>query len=293
MSTLYTLHHRPAVERPTLVICLEGWIDAAQAAAMAAATIRPDDNEPIADFDGDSLIDYRARRPVLHLIDGLNSGLTWPTLQLRSAVDIRGQEFLLLTGPEPDFRWHHFVREVVELATDLDVKLVVGFGAYPVAAPHTRAARLSATATTEALAAQVGFVNATLDIPAGVQGAIERECMGAGIDAIGLWAQVPHYATQMPYPGASVALLEGLRVVAGIEVDMTTLLHQSALTRSRLDELVAENPEHEQMVRQLEHATDEFDRKQSESPDLPSGDELAAELEQFLRTQGDDGGSDT
>jgi hypothetical protein len=291
MSTLYTLHHRPSIERPTLVVCLEGWIDAAQAAAMAAAGIRRDDSEPIAEFDGDALIDYRARRPVLHLVDGLNTGLTWPMLRLHGAVDGRGNEFLLLTGPEPDFRWHQFVREVVDLATDLDVKLVIGLGAYPVAAPHTRAARLSATATSAELAAQVGFVNATLDIPAGVQAAIERECVGAGIDAIGLWAQVPHYATQMPYPGASVALLEGLRVVAGLEVDMTTLLRQSALTRNRLDELVAENPEHEEMVRQLEHATDEFDRKQSESTDLPSGDELAAELEQFLRTQ-DDGGTD-
>lgn len=289
MSELYEIHVRPGLERPVLVLSLEGWIDASQAGQQAAHALRRDDALSVATFDGEALIDYRARRPVLHLVDGVNTSLTWPSIELTSVRDARGNEFLLLLGPEPDMRWRGFARAVVDLAVDLDVRLVVGLGAYPVAAPHTRAARLSATATSSALAAQGGFVNATLDIPAGVQSAIERECANAGIDAIGLWAQVPHYASQMPYPAASVALLEGLRVVAGLDADLTALLQQAAATRATLDDLIRQNPEHEAMLRQLELASDEFERQQRQSADLPSGDELAAELEQFLRSQGDDG----
>jgi proteasome assembly chaperone (PAC2) family protein len=283
---LFELGERPDVGEPVLVVCLEGWIDAGSAAAAAALSIVSDDNtKTVATFDTEQLLDHRARRPIMHLVDGVNTGLTWPEIQLSAAVDRNGTPLLVLTGPEPDHNWRRFVQAVVDLAVEFDTRLVIGLGAYPAATPHTRPPHLSATATSRELAAQVGFVNATLDIPAGVQAAIESACSEVDLPAMGIWAQVPHYASGMPYPAASVSLLEGVRVVTGLDFDKAPLAEEANAVRERLDELVDRNEEHATHVRRLEQQDDAI-RRAVES-ELPSGDELAAEVEQYLRDQGE------
>jgi predicted ATP-grasp superfamily ATP-dependent carboligase len=171
---------------------------------------------------------------------------------------------------------------VVGLALELGAQLVVGLGAYPAAVPHTRASQLSATASTPELARAVGFVPGTIDVPGGVHAAIEREAAAAGLPAIGLWAQVPHYAAGLPYPAASIALIDGLRQVAGLDFGTGNLAEEAAATRARLDALIANSDEHQALVRQLEVQADE-------RQELPSGDELAAEVERFLRDRNDPG----
>jgi predicted ATP-grasp superfamily ATP-dependent carboligase len=283
---LFELLARPDVGEPVLVVCLEGWIDAGNAAATAAQTILAEGRSAtVATFDTEQLLDHRARRPTMHLIEGVNAGLTWPTIELSAAFDNRGTPLLVLTGPEPDHNWRRFVQSVIDLALEFETRLVVSLGAYPAAAPHTRPPHLSATATKRELAAQVGFVNATLDIPAGVQAAVEHACNEVDLPAIGVWAQVPHYASAMPYPEASAALLDGVRIVSGLDFDKTRLLDEAATVRERLDEIVERNDEHATHVRRLEEQDDAVRR--AVEADLPSGDELAAEVERYLRDQDD------
>jgi predicted ATP-grasp superfamily ATP-dependent carboligase len=149
--------------------------------------------------------------------------------------------------------------------------------------PHTRSARLVSTATSTDLAHQVGFLPGTIDVPAGVQAALERQFADLGLPAVGLWARVPHYATAMPYPEASAVLLDGLERLTGVRVDTGDLRAAAQSTRTRLDELVANSEEHAALVHQLEAAVD----AETERPlgSIPSGDELAAELERFLREE--------
>src|SRR5438132_8294861 len=110
-----------------MVMVLEGWIDAGFGAAAAAAALMGHiPNDVVATFDADQLIDHRARRPVMHIVDGVNTNLTWPDIHLRAGQDRTGNDILMLVGPEPDMKWHAFVGEVVELATQLRVRLVVG-----------------------------------------------------------------------------------------------------------------------------------------------------------------------
>ena len=283
---LFELVERPDLGEPVLVVCLEGWIDAGGAAEAATQAILADGKgSTVARFDTEQLIDHRARRPTLHLAEGVNSGLTWPMIELVTATDADDTPLLVLHGPEPDHQWRRFVQAVLDLAVEFEVRLVVGLGAYPAAAPHTRPPHQSATATSAELAAQVGFVNATLDIPAGVQAAIEHSCSTVDLPAIGIWAQVPHYAAAMPYPAAAAALLDGLRVVSGLSFDKRALREEAVEVRSRLDDLVARNEEHAALVQRLEEQDDALRR--AVEADLPSGDELAAEVERFLRDQDD------
>jgi predicted ATP-grasp superfamily ATP-dependent carboligase len=281
MADLYEIVQWPDVTDPVLVVALDGWIDAGVGASAAMAHLAQEmDTALVATFDAEALIDYRSRRPIMHLVEGVNTKLTWPAIELRHGVDADGNDVLLLSGAEPDARWRTFTDDVVGLIDDLGVGLVVGLGAYPAAVPHTRATRLSTSASTAELAARVGQLAGTLDVPAGVQAAIERRCAEEGVPNVGIWAQVPHYVAGMPYPGASVALLEGLEKVASIRVDVESLREADRLLKLRLDTLVGENPEHVEMVRQLEHAYDESTELMGP---VPTGDELAAEVERYLR----------
>jgi proteasome assembly chaperone (PAC2) family protein len=286
--SLFDLVERPDLESPVLVLALDGWIDAGLGATNArAALLSTLDTVTIARFDGDALLDHRARRPTMHLVDGVMTGLTWPSIELRAASDASGNDVLLLVGAEPDHTWQAFARAVVDLAMELGARLVVGLGAYPAPVPHTRPTRLASTASDASLAAYAP-VHATIDVPAGVQAAIERCAHEVGLPALGLWAQVPHYVSAMPYPAASAALIDGLIGVGDLDLDPSALRDEAATTRQRLDALVADNEEHQQMVSQLEAS---YDAEAGVGPatgfggPLPSGDELAAELERYLRDQ--------
>jgi proteasome assembly chaperone (PAC2) family protein len=285
--SLYELNEHPDLESPVLVQALEGWIDAGLGAATAIQSILGStDTTTVATFDADVLLDHRARRPTMHLVDGVNTGLTWPAIELRVASDRVGNDLLLLVGAEPDHQWRAFSAAVVDLALDFGARMVVGFGAYPAAVPHTRPTKLSATATSIELARQVGFVQGTVDVPGGVQAAVERRCADVGLPALGLWAQVPHYAAAMPFPAAAAELINGVGQAAGISFDAAELDREAEATATRLDELVSQNEEHEQMVAQLESAVDSLGDTQTGN--LPTGDELAEEFQQFLREQGPD-----
>src|SRR5262249_3810800 len=135
------------------------------------------------------------------------------------------------------------------------------------------------------LARQVGSVQGRVDVPAGVQAAIEERASDEGLPAVGLWAQVPHYASAMPYPAAGLALVHTLADVAGVDFGAGSLEADAANARARLDALIDESTEHQQLVRQLEEQVDEQERQDEGAGGIPSGEELVAELERFLRDQ--------
>lgn len=295
-SSLYELDpqwgelDRGRLERPLLVVALEGWVDAGMGSSAALAELLTSSPAvPVASFDTEALIDQRARRPIARLEDGVTTELTWPAIRVLAGKDRVGSDMLYLTGPEPDFCWPTFIEAVIGLVRDLDVRIVVGLGAFPAPTPHTRPVRLASTVPpqSEDLAGRVGTVRGTLEVPAGVQAALEVALGNADVPVIGLWARVPHYVSAMPYPEASAALIEGLSAVSGAVLDPSSLRKAGEASRRQVDELIAANPEHLDMVQRLERALDsEEPTWQALDENVPSGDEIAAELEQFLRGEG-------
>ncbi len=286
MTPLYERHTHPALESPVLLLATDSWVDAGLGARGAVGRVLETiPTEPIATFDADTLIDFRARRPTVRITDGVVDDLSWPEIQLRAGRDAGGQHLLVLVGPEPDMAWHAFVRSVVELATELQVRLVVGAGAYPAAVPHTRPVRLSAIATDADLAAKVGVVAGTTEVPAGIQTALQEGFAAAGIPAIGIWARVPHYLAAMPYPAAAAALVEMLADVTGLALDATELRQSAEEMAAQVEQAIANSDDGSEMVAQLEAAYDTAAATESDLADMPSGDELAAELERYLRDQ--------
>lgn len=284
MPALYDLHETPALDSPVLIVGLEGWIDAGFGAARAVEVlIGQTDTTHIATFDADTLLDFRARRPIMHLIDGVNTGLTWSTIEMHALTAPNETDVLLLTGVEPDHAWHAFADAVRDLALEFGTRMQIGLGSYPAGVPHTRPVGLSATASTPELAAQVGFINGTIDVPGGVEAAIEQRFADVGLPALGIWSQVPHYAATFRYPAAAAKLIEGVNQVTGADFSWGDLTDDIVATRTRIDTLIRDNPEHLAMLQQLEAQADEA--TEAQISDLPSGDDLAEELERFLRQQ--------
>lgn len=289
----YELHDQPALDAPVLVMVLEGWIDSGFSAGSAVqALLTGLDTYPVATFDADHLLDHRARRPVMKLVEGVNTGLSWPGIELRAAVDLDGRDLLILVGAEPDHTWRAFSTDVLELARDFGTRLIVGLGAYPATVPHTRPVTLSVTASTPDLAAVSGLLRGTLDVPAGVQAVIEGRSVEFGLSAVGLWAQVPHYLSgeMAPYPAAALALLDQLERTAGLRLPKGELADAARRTQNRIDAAMGGNDDHLAMLREMERQHDENVAEAAgthpSSMDLPSADELAAEVERFLRDQG-------
>ncbi len=279
----------PILHEPVLVVMLTGWIDAAGAAAAAAdAFSRECETSPLVRFDDDTFIDYRARRPIMELRDGINTDLVWSTIELRSGRSTSGRDVLVLTGPEPDMAWHRFAAAVAEICVELGVTKMIAFGAYPFAAPHTRTPRLSCSSPSTEVLANVTFARSSVDVPAGMAAVLEHALHARKIPALGIWVQVPHYVSALPYPAASVALLDGLTEVTGIEVAAADLRSAVVPQRQRIDASIADNSEHVTMLRQLEEMYDaSTDGEVTPGPafEMRSGDELADEIQQFLRDQ--------
>jgi predicted ATP-grasp superfamily ATP-dependent carboligase len=192
---------------------------------------------------------------------------------------------LFLVGPEPDFHWQAFTDAVVGLARSWRVRMVVGLGAFPAPAPHTRPVKLAATAPSGSadLIEQVGIVQGELEVPAGVLAALEMAFGANGTPAVSLWARVPHYVAGMPFPEASAALIEGLAAVGSLSLDSSALRRAGDSSRRQVDQLIADNAEHQAMVRKLEENIDASEGNAMGVDAVPSGDEIAAELERFLR----------
>jgi hypothetical protein len=287
---MYRREREVALDEPVLVMALDGWIDAGFGAMNAMAAIRQSiETEPVITFDGDLLLDYRSRRPTMRIENGINTGLTWPTIELRAGRDAGGRDVLLLVGPEPDQQWRAFTSAVCELASSFGVRLAIGLGAFPAPAAHTRPVRLSATATTPDLASQIGFMPGLIEVPSGIHGALERGLDLVGIPAVGIWARVPMYVSGSAYPGASVALVEMLMRLTGLSIDLTELRAAEANARQRIDQLIQQSDEHRSMVAGLEQQADDEAQESATAmnlDNLPSGDEIAAELERFLRGEG-------
>ena len=293
-GSLEWLVDEPILHEPVLVVMLTGWIDAAGAAEAAAAALSAGcESSPIARFDDDTFIDFRARRPTMEVREGLNSNLRWSTIEVRAGRAPGGRDVMFLLGPEPDMAWHRFARVVTDVAVEVGVTHMIALGAYPFATPHTRPARLACTTPSSELLATLPHQRSSVDVPAGTASFLEHTLHGRKIPAMTLWAQVPHYLSTMGYPAASIALLDGIAAATGIAVDLTALHNEATIQHRRIEEMIADNAEHRGMLRQLEELYDAVEEAETtgEQPaddsalELRSGDEIAAEIQRFLRDQ--------
>lgn len=285
-------------ERPVLIVALEGWIDPGFAAQNALASLLEQlPTRTAMVFDGDELIDHRARRPRARVREGVRGRVFYPSPRIRVGRDLIGRGIALLVGPEPDYQWKRFSTEVADLAVEMQSPIVIGLGAFPAPVPHTRPVVLSSTASSPELAARIGFRKGVIDVPSGIADVIGKTCSDRGIPSIGIWARVPHYVGAMPFAPAALTLLEGVVELGELVLDLSDMRTKAETSIADIDALIAQSDEHTEMVRTLEEQYDSGhdgfdedlgDEDDFEESDLPSGDELIEELERYLKGENEE-----
>jgi hypothetical protein len=284
----------PPLTEPVLVVALDGFVDAGAAARLAVESLQATGPaRRVARFDVDQLVDYRSRRPPLRFDTDRWTDYTAPELDVVALADTGGTGFLLLSGPEPDTQWERFAAAVEQLVRHFQVRLVVSMAGIPMAVPHTRPIGVTVHGTRPELTEGHEALFAAAEVPGSAVALTEYRLGQAGHAAMGFAVHVPHYLARAEYPQAARVLVDHLTVATGLYVPTEALTAAAERAEREIAEQVAASEEVAQVVAALERQYDTVlpgraDRAGAGlSGELPSADELAAEVERFLAGRDD------
>ena len=272
----------PDLVAPVVIAAFDGWVDAGSA-ATTVLDVLGDGAPVIARFDADQLYDYRSRRPTLTIRNGRLDSLDWPELTLRAAR-FDDRDLLVLTGEEPDDRWHRLAADTVELLTSLGVSQWISLGAIPAAVAHTRPVPILGTASRDGLL-RAGSTRAR----PGSCACRRRRCRCSRSRSPSRASRPSGTSPRSRTTSADRTRWRRSSCSARWSGTSTSSLPRGDLEaegrqlRQRLDAATAADDTTRQYVEKLESMVDE-ERQ-------PSGDDLIAEIEQFLRGQSDGGPS--
>ena len=284
----------PALRSPVMLIAFSGWNDAAEAATGAASHILGawtdgihaiDEQtgvvpELIADVDPEEFYDFQVNRPMVYMDDAHTRSLTWPGTQVFGLqMPEFDFDFVIVRGVEPSLKWKSFTQDLIDLADDLEVSMIVTLGSMLADAPHSRPITVTCSGAHPDIANRLRVEVSKYEGPTGILGVIADACLRRGLDAVSLWAAIPHYASDSPSPKATLALVNALEDLLEVTLPQGDLPTQTREWESEVDELAREDSDVAEYVKALEESKD------STLLEDVSGDEIARELERFLRRQ--------
>lgn len=275
---------------PVMVIALRGWFDVAEVATDALEHLTMSRVAPVvASIDADPFFDFTQERPQVEIDDAEMRQVRWPENQFRLVRYPAGaHDLVLLAGVEPHLRYAMFAQCIISVARALNCEVVVTVGAAAEAVPHSRMPLVVGSTTNTRLARALGLSRPQYQGMTGLVGVLQERLDREGIPAVSLRVGVPHYLGNAKHPQSSSSLLRHLEHVLGVQTDHASLAQDAMRWRSLHDEAVAEDPQAAAYVRMLEH---DYDARAEAT--MPSGDDLAAEFERFLREVDGDTGGDT
>jgi proteasome assembly chaperone (PAC2) family protein len=269
---------------PVVIAAFEGWNDAGDSATEAVSYLEEVwDARQIGELDPEEFYDFQVNRPHVHLSEDGQRDITWPATRVSIArAPGTGRDIVLIRGVEPSMRWRSYCNELLVLAADLGVEMVVTLGALLADTPHTRPIPVTGTVSDAALALKLELEVSRYEGPTGIVGVFQHACGRVGLPAVSIWAAVPHYVAQPPCPKASLALLRKVEDLLDIQVPLGDLPEDARAWERGVDELASEDEEIAEYVASLEQARD--------TADLPeaSGEAIAQEFERYLRRRPDE-----
>ncbi|MDE0216382.1 MAG: PAC2 family protein [bacterium] len=281
--------------RPTLLAAFTGWNDAGDAASGALAWLASQwDTTEVASLDPEPFYDFAETRPRLRLEDDGSRSLIWPSNDLMAATvdgsetpDGSETEVALLVGAEPQLKWRTFAQQVVAMAKRLESPLVITLGALLADIPHTRPTPIYGSSDDPKMASQLGLSPSSYEGPTGIVGVLHNACATAGLQTASLWAAVPGYASEIPSPKASLALVCRLGTLLDISPDTSELEEMAESYERHVSELAEQADETSEYITQLEEAYDRQEAENGEIEQMRSTDpgEFVDQIEQFLRNQ--------
>jgi proteasome assembly chaperone (PAC2) family protein len=267
------------LRKPVMISAFEGWNDAGESASGALTHLLASwTHHKLATLDPEEFYDFQVNRPSIKIDEQVVREIVWPnTIIFEVSTPHLPHDFLIVRGIEPSMRWQTFANLILDLADDYEVSLSVALGGLLADSPHSRPITVSASGSHPDVASRLGVEISRYEGPTGIVGIIQDAAHKRGIDAVSLWAAVPHYVSSPPCPKASLALINALEDFLEISIPLGDLPERSEAWERQVDEMANEDAEVGDYVKQLERSKDEAD--------IPAatGESIAKEVERFLR----------
>lgn len=273
------------LRNPVMLVALRGLFDIGGVATSALDwMLKERDCTVVADIDPDPFFDFTQERPEICIDEDGDRMIRWPENEFMIIRYPEGaRDMIVLNGTEPHVSWNTFTQCVVEVARGVGCNLVVSLGAAAEQVPHTRVPLVVGSTTNEELAARLGLSRPQYQGPTGVAGVMLDALDKAHIPSVSLRVGVPHYLMHAQHPKSAAALLQHLQHVLGIPTDHAQLQNEISRWQELHDAAVEGDQQAAAYVSMLERRYDD-----SIDKSMTSGEDLAAELEEFLRGQSDD-----
>ena len=281
---------KPQLRAPMMIAAFEGWTDAGGAATGAASYLATQwQAQQFADIDAEEFYDFTARRPQVSLDGNEVREIVWPPNRFLATSNGDAPDVVILIGTEPHLRWRTFCDCVRRVAVDLQVGSVFTLGSMLGDVAHTRPTPVRASSADPDLCQRLGMNRPQYQGPTGIIGVLQDTFAEAAIPVASIMGQVSHYVSNMPSPKATLAIVNRVTALLGVGVSTSELETAASAYERQVSQAVEADSDIAGYVRELEERAD---RTQSDDlfGDLPSGDALAAQLEQFLRDQDESSG---
>lgn len=273
-------YQKRSAVNPVMVVAFAGWNDAGNAASTAADHLEQLwSAAPFASIDAEEFFDFTAIRPTVELTGTGGRRISWPTTTFSIAEGaLEGRDLIVCRGVEPQLKWRTFTETVLGVAADMNVSLVISFGALLADVPHTRPTVVYGSASGGAPECD-GLEASSYEGPTGIIGVLHSACAVAGLPYASLWAAVPTYVPGATSPKGALALLKRVRDLLGADFETDELQRESLEYVRQVDTYIEEDPETVEFIHELER---HYDANHEASPE-----QLVAEVENFLRQRGD------
>lgn len=279
---------RPKLRRPVMIAAFEGWNDAAESASNAVDYLGRTWNErAFADLDPEEFYDFTVVRPQVRLIDGVTREIEWRTTRF-TAVSPSGSDHdvILVHGIEPNNKWRTFCDNLVAMAQEFNVELVLTLGALAAEVPHTRDVQVTGTGSDPELIEKLDLRRSRYEGPTGIVGVLHTRFAAAGIKSASLWAAVPHYVSQQPSPKATLSLSQRAADIIGAPLVTTDLEIAIASYERQVNDMIEADEDITSYVRGLEQIIDDgADDDDDDTNFAFDSADIAAQAERFLREQ--------
>jgi proteasome assembly chaperone (PAC2) family protein len=277
-----------SLNKPVLVVAFKGLFDASGSATSALEWLmEKSESENLGEIDSETFFDFTQERPLISFDKNGERALTWPKNKI-VAIKTNGDErdLLSISGIEPHLRWRTFSELLIEIVDRSNAESVITLGSMVGMTPHSRPLTVTGSSTNPELAERLNLEKPSYQGPTGIVGVLHDALDRSKIPVISLRVSVPHYVPDSPNPKATRALLRRFEQVTGVTTEYEELDGPAADWQKQVDAAVASDDEITAYVTRLETTIDEDENL------LPSGDDLAAEFEAFLREQGPEIGSE-
>lgn len=267
------------LRQPIMLAAFEGWNDAGESASAAITHLLANwSHQELARFNPEDFYDFQVNRPQIKIYEHVVREIVWPnTLIYAVSAPNLANDFLIVKGIEPSMRWMSFADQILDLADDYEATMLITMGALLADTPHSRPITVTGSGAHPEVAKKLGVEVSRYEGPTGIIGVLQDAAYRRGLDAVSLWAAVPHYVSAPPSPKASLALINALEDLLEISIHQGDLPERALNWEKQVDQMAADDVEIADYVAQLESSKD--------AAELPTvtGDSIAREVERFLR----------